>query len=353
MQFSRSPGSRKHELWHVTGLCLCGRLWYSPPACVSDFPTSNWLVFMPRISLLGNPLHAGCWLVVLLWGASCAWVSANARGQELSLSGTGDFDPYTGHSVESAIRRLQVLPDSLIYHPYLAGPKESRTGIQFFATEKDGWAWYSTVGGQFGVLRYGTYDDFKPVGIQFDVEGAAQYRSVDAELVDAGSTGVRFGLPVTIGWGTQETKLALYFYRAEPDLNFLIRRSEQSGWIFERRALVLGHSIHFADQLRFYGEVGYAFDSERCGEWEFQFGAEYAPVYPTRILGAPFAAANVYLLEADDFAGSVTLEAGWGWRGKTAQLLRFGVFYSYGRSTSLVLNDAKTENYGFGLWHDF
>lgn len=298
-------------------------------------------------------MRASCLLVMLSFAASSDSLFAQAFNGEPLLFEEQAFDPYAARSSGSDIRRLQLLPDSLIYHPYLAGPKESRTGIQFFATEPDGWSWYSTVGGQFGILRYGNFDEFRPVGIQLDIEGSAQFRSQDAELLDLGSTGVRFGLPLTIGWGDQQTKLAAYFYRVQPFRDYLLRRGDATDWLFERRALVLGHSIHLTDKFRVYGEVGYAFDSQYSGEWECQFGAEHMSVLPTRIWGAPFAAANVHLFEADDFGGSLNVQAGWGWRGRNARLLRVGAFYSYGRSGGLVLNDSNAHNYGFGFWYDF
>ena len=222
----------------------------------------------------------------------------------------------TGHSSESEIRRLQILPDGLIYHPYLAGPKESRTGIQFFSQRRWHWSWYSTVGGQLGILRYGTYDEFRPVGIQFDIEGSAQFRRSGSDLLDFTLDRCAFRLSRVdrVGIAGDETGVVLSPRGAHRQLFESLL--DQPDRIFERQAIVLGHSIHLSEKLRIYGEAGYAFQSDMSGEWEFQFGAEFAPVMPTRIWGGPFAAANVYLLEADDYGGNLTLEAGWCWRGR-------------------------------------
>ena len=244
------------------------------------------------------------------------FMAGGTYGREGVLFGEDQFDPFAEHAAESEIRRLQLLPDSLIYHPYLAGPKESRTGLQLYWHDGSVWSWSSSVGGQFGLLRYGTLDEFRPVGIQLDVEGAVHFRSADADALDITSTDIRFGFPVTIGWGSQETKLALYFLRADPSVSLVEALTDETDQVFQRRSIVLGHSVRFWENFRIYGEAGYAFQSDMSGEWEFQFGAEYAPVMPTRIWGAPFAAANVYLLETDSFGGNVTLEAGWCSRGK-------------------------------------
>jgi hypothetical protein len=164
---------------------------------------------------------------------------------------------------------------------------------------------------------------------------------------------VRFGFPVSIGWGSQETKLALYFFRAELDGGSSESSSDGFKQTFDRQAIVLGHSIHLSERLRIYGEAGYAFQTDRNGQWEFQFGTEYAPVLPTRIWGAPFAAANVYFLEAEDYSGNLMLQAGWGWRGKNARLLRAGLFYSTGLTNSSALEGRTEQQIGIGFWHDF
>jgi len=304
-------------------------------------------------SSLRNLLPASCVLAVLSWAAAWEFACTGVFGREPILLEDRIFDPYARHSPESEIRRLQLLPDGLIYHPYLAGPKESRTGIQFFAADDDSRSWYGTLGGQIGLLRYGTYDTFRPVGIQFDIEGSAQFRSSDSDILGFTATDVRFGFPASIGWGSQETKLALYFFRAELDAGPSEGRPDGFEQIFDRQAIVLGHSIHVTEKVRIYGEAGYAFQTDLDGQWEFQFGAEYAPVLPTRIWGAPFAAANVYLLEAEDYRGNLMLQAGWGWRGKNARLLRAGLFYATGLTNSSALEGRTEQQIGIGLWHDF
>ena len=52
------------------------------------------------------------------------------------------FDPYHQPAVEVPVAEspwgIDILPDGLIYRPYLAGPKESRTGVQFAWNDRDG-----------------------------------------------------------------------------------------------------------------------------------------------------------------------------------------------------------------------
>jgi hypothetical protein len=255
-------------------------------------------------------------------------------------------------SSESEIRRLQLLPDGLIYHPYLAGPKESRTGIQFFSTDDGGWSWFSSVGGQIGILRFGTYDDLHAPSESSSTSKARPSSAAWTRNCSISARPMYVSVFPCRSAGAVK-KPSCHCTSAIQARRQLVRApADQPDRVFDRQAIVLGHSIRLAEKLRIYGEVGYAFKSELDGEWEFQFGTEFAPVLPTRIVGAPFAAANLYLLEREDFGGSLTLQGGWCWRGKNARLLRVGLFYSNGTSNQALLDDRNEQLFGFGIWHD-
>lgn len=136
------------------------------------------------------------------------------------------FDPYatpTAYQQSSTTPltpdprwRFDILPEGLIYRPYLASPKESRTGIQFLDID-DEWTIDSSVGGQWGVLRYGTQDPCFPHGIQLDVEASAQFRHLGHGSLDILSSDIRFGLPLSFSHNNHhQTKLAVYFLRTQP-----------------------------------------------------------------------------------------------------------------------------------------
>lgn len=265
------------------------------------------------------------------------------------------YIPVAPPAVQQAPWGLHILPKGLIYHPYLAGPKESRTSLVTAKTDEQGWAFDTTIGGQFGLIRIGTADPYFPLGIQLDVEASAQFRQGNLLNLDILSGDVRFGVPLSFSHGPHKTKLGVYFLRshADNDLQFRFPSLELNlDELFERQSLVLGHSIYLSDRIRVYGEVGYAVHSTLSEQWEFQFGAEYAPVIPTGILGAPFLAANAYLRQEVDFGGTVTLQGGWSWRGGNGRLLRIGGQYSNGMSSQLVLYDKHEQQVGFGIWLD-
>ncbi|MCO8123932.1 DUF1207 domain-containing protein [Stieleria sp. TO1_6] len=308
--------------------------------------------------------------------------AGDCQGQDQALYSAGGLDPYAfpseygpsstipstatytatdptvksaSHTFSSASSQrwcVDLLPEGLIYRPYLAGPKEPRTGIQF-ANVDDDWQFDSSIGGQWGLLRIGNQDPAFPLGWQLDIEGAAQFRHDSFASQDILTTDIRFGLPLTYSRNNHKTKLSVYFLRSDPSREFWDTIGAISDdEFFERKAIVLGHSIYLSEKFRIYGEGGYAFSSQVSDKWEFQFGAECAPVLQTGILGAPFLAANALLREEVDFGGIFTLQAGWAWRKRAGRLMRIGLQYANGKSNHFAIQDWHEQQVGFGIWFD-
>jgi hypothetical protein len=122
---------------------------------------------------------------------------------------------------------------------------------------------------------------------------------------------------------------------------------------FSRDVLVLGHSYYLTDQLKIYGEAGFAFLSDISLPWEFQVGLDFAPSGPTGIHGAPFFAINGHIREEVNFGGALTAQMGWAWVGNRGKMLRAGVHYYNGKSNEYSFFDRFEQQLGFGLWHDF
>jgi hypothetical protein len=249
----------------------------------------------------------------------------------------------------------QVLPEGLVFRSYLAGPKESRISTFWFHEKDVGWLWDATLGGRVGLLRHGSQNAYRPEGFQVDIEGAGMPRLDPEEERDLISTDFRFGVPLTYALGIFETKLAYYHLSSHLGDEFMLKNPGFPRINYSRDAIVLGLAAYLTDELRVYAEAGYAlYNSGGSEPWEFQFGAEFSPAYPTFSRGAPFAAMNVLAREEVDFGGTFTAQAGWQWRGfGSRHLLRAGVQYQVGKSPQLEFFDRDEEHLGLALWYDY
>jgi Protein of unknown function (DUF1207) len=248
----------------------------------------------------------------------------------------------------------QLLPDGIIYRAYLANPKESRLGTQIFSSQGDGAFWDSTLGGRMGLLRFGTADPSWPQGWQLDVEGSAQVRLDPDENLDLRSVDFRAGAPLTYGYGRHRIKLAYYHLSSHLGDEFLAAHPTFTHVNFTREVLSLGYAYFVTENLRLYGEAGWAFHSDVSENWEFLFGLEYAPARPTGLRGAPFFAVHGHLREELNYSGNFVVQAGWAWRGdRSSHLLRTGLHYYNGLSDQYSFFRNFEQQIGAGVWYDF
>ena len=249
----------------------------------------------------------------------------------------------------------QILPDGLIYRSYLAGVKESRFAGQWVHDVNFGWMWDITLGGRVGLLRYGTRSVDKPEGWQLDMEGAGMPR-LDLEHVerDVMASDFRFGIPLTYGRGCYQTKLAYYHLSSHLGDEYMVRHNTLQRRNYSRDVIVWGHSVFIAEDIRLYGEAGWAFAYDGGTEpWEFQMGIDYSPVKMTGQRGAPFVAINGHLRQEFDFGGNIVVQTGWQWRGYSGHLFRVGMHYFQGMSDQWEFYDQFEDKLGFGIWYDF
>jgi hypothetical protein len=213
----------------------------------------------------------------------------------------------------------------------------------------DGW-----LGGRFGIFRYGDSQVGFPQGWQLDFEGAAQVRLNQLQDLDVESTDYRAGVPLAYAWGRHQTKLAYYHISSHLGDEFLLRSPDYPRLNYVRDCITLGHSYYPTDRLRLYAEAGWAFFNDVADRWEFQFGIEAAPRFPTGRAGAPFWAVHGYLLEELSFGGGLAAQAGWAWRSNyNSGLLRLGVQYYNGPSPQYSFYNVFEQQIGAGLWYDF
>jgi hypothetical protein len=249
-----------------------------------------------------------------------------------------------------------VLPGTLLYHSYLAGPKEPRIGLSVLNDSKRGWLWESALGGRVGILRRGDLGLRPANAWQIDLEGAALAR-VNPSMASAPleATDYRVGIQWTKRTGPIAYKAGYYHISAHAGDEYLQLNPGFVRINYVRDSLVFGVTRDVTDDVQVYGEVGYALGADGGAEpLEFQFGAQYVPIADTGLRGAPFAAANVHLRQEVDFGGGINLMAGWRWRGaESGRLLRVGLQYYNGKSIQYEFFDEDQQLIGYGIWYDY
>ena len=250
---------------------------------------------------------------------------------------------------------FEPLPSRLIYPSYLAGMREPRLGATWVHERDLGWLLDVALGGRVGILRYGAEGTPRPTGWQIDFEGAA-FPRVDLEHErDLVAADFRYGVPLTLGLGRYQAKLAYYHLSSHLGDEYMLRFPQVPRINFSRNVLVWGNSFYVTDDVRLYAEAGWAMYTDGGTEpWEFQFGIDYSPACPSHGLrGAPFAAVNAHLREEVDFGGNLVVQVGWQWRSRGGHLLRTGMHYFTGKSEQFEFYRQHEDKLGLGLWYDF
>jgi len=87
------------------------------------------------------------------------------EGQIVALTDeASDYDPVTyGYSGQPY--ELHLMPQGLIYRSYMAGAKESRFRSVWHEEGGSNSIWDISLGGNVGILRYGTRGDTRPEGV--------------------------------------------------------------------------------------------------------------------------------------------------------------------------------------------
>ncbi len=173
-----------------------------------------------------------------------------------------------------------------------------QTNITWDASGK--WYWEPELGGRIALLRYGNQDIFRPQGFELVAEGAAIGRLDLAENVDLTGVDFRGGLYGAYARGNHVTKFGYYHMSAHLGDEFLLKNPTFPRLNWARDVLILGHSIYLSQDLRVYGEVG------------------------------------------------------WAWRSPaTAGLFRLGLQYYNGESSQFSFYDRFEQQLTFGVWYDY
>ena len=249
----------------------------------------------------------------------------------------------------------QVLPDGLLFPAYLAGGRESRFALLTTYEQDEGWLWDITLGGHVGILRFGDNHVNWPNGWQLDIEGACFPRLDLENENDLVSVDFRFGIPLTRRVGRWEQKFGYYHLSSHLGDEFMESNPDIPRINYSRDVIVLALAYRPIDGIRLYGEAGWAFyTSGGSDPWEFQFGAEYSPIWPfVGFPGTPFAAVNTSIREDTNYSANVTLQGGWQWRGLTGHLFRMGLEYFNGKANQAQFFQTTEEQLSFGIYYDY
>jgi hypothetical protein len=249
----------------------------------------------------------------------------------------------------------QWVPAGIIYHSYMAGPQEPRSGI-FILSDLNGDTFGdAALGGRMGFWKYGNADPSHPEGWQLDFFGAALPRLNLKHQEDLESCDYVFGLPLTYGNEVWQTKFGYAHLSSHMGDEFAIRNpgalNERVN--YTRDSLVWGNSYYVVPWCRMYEELGWAAHCDGFAHrWTTQFGTELSRPGLTPH-ATPFFAINGRVREDDDWVGDVNIQTGWLRRGILGQTLRYGLDYYNGRSSQSQFQAVHERQVGFGVWYDF
>jgi hypothetical protein len=305
--------------------------------------------FQHQVVALADPLASGThgWL-------PDADDPAASHGDDLPPLDLDNRFPEPSFSQADENWEWRLLPNRLIYRPYLAGVNQPRMAAVFNMDENNEWKWDLSIGGRVGLVRYGSGNEILPQGWQLDVEGAAFPRLTPPGLL-LEATDYRFGIPLSYGYGGYQMQIAYCHISSHLGDEWARKHGILNNRKnYSRDAIVWGHGYLPTDSLRFYGQVSFGFYTDVCEPWHLQFGIEYSQLAPTGFEGVPFFATNCELRQENNYGGYVAIQTGWQWTGdQSGRRLRLGIQYYNGQHEKLQFYDMSEQKFGFGIWYDF
>jgi len=298
------------------------------------------------------------------------WVTVSAAADSTAQTATPAAAPDAAAAAESALKTpaigdparifrtqsadtWQLLPNGLLYHTYLAGPKEPRLQMVYSRDTKNGRnVGDATLGGRAGLFRI---TDSSGDAFQLDVDGAVFARILPSEPSTAlEGSDYRVGLFGTWKRDTTAFKLGYAHISSHIGDEFLEMNPGMVHVNYVRDSLVAGISHELTDAHRVYAEIGYAAVAGGAEPLEGQVGAEWTPRAEDPWTGAPFVAVNGIFREEQGSNVGLNSTAGWGWQGpKSGRRLRVGGNWYNGPSLQYSFVNRWENLVGGGIWLDF
>lgn len=214
---------------------------------------------------------------------------------------------------------LTVLPLTPLYRSYVADPRRPRFSIMYMKLlrtdlEDGGKTRVGvTMGGRYSFLRIHPEGD-EDLGWELDFHLGAHFQ------FDAGNSVDSVGWDGFYGFGVNWKPLRWLAFRfsANHDSSHLgdelIENTRRERITYTREELAVGVSWQPRDELRLYGELGWAYsqgNSELQRPWRVQTGLEYeSPPLLLGELGRLYAALDLVFFEENKWRPSMTAQAG-------------------------------------------
>jgi hypothetical protein len=271
--------------------------------------------------------------------------------QEVDLSAA----TYSSRTPSENVVRWRLLPDGLLWDPYLADPHEPRMSMVLHQRVDEGYFWDSTLGGRVGLMRFGTGQSRHANGWQWDLEGAVMTRLNLEESEDVESMDYRFGTTISMRDDQWSAKMGYFHISSHVGDEYLVRNPTFQRVNYVTESLVAAISYDQSAALRLYGETALAIKASGGAKaWQFQTGAEYVPPVAIPKRGGPFAALNINLREAVGFDPTFTMQSGWQWTGpESGRRFRAGFQYHNGHTPQYTFFRDEEQSVGFGIWFDY
>lgn len=251
---------------------------------------------------------------------------------------------------------FQAFPGTLLWEPPLASKAEPRMELLF--TTLDDTTSQQTVDGYIGatvgIFRFTPAESRWAFQLDFFGLVASRFSKYDYLI----ASDYRAGLPITWACGPWHGKFG-YEHTSTHLGDELMLLTGRQRIPSVRDELVLGLGRWFWNQLRVYGEFGYAFffDSvvRDADPVRFAVGAEWRTREATGLLGKPFGAVHIAFPGDQHYSANLTVQAGWMWRQpgqRLANLRIFGEYYT-GRAPFGQIFQETNQFFGLGVAIDY
>lgn len=206
-------------------------------------------------------------------------------------------------------RRVEFLPEKLLYRPYVADPRRPRFSIKWLSGDEGESHIQTAIGGYFPFL-----DIRRPSAPDsaFQVAGfAGSWSRWDTrKSLDQIGTDFRGGLSFSYKRGPWALRLQ-NFHESDHLGDELIERTGRKRISYRREDIGLGITYALEEYYRLYAEAGYGYIlGELNKPWRIQMGSEWEGSPLIAFGGRPFAALDFQTWEESKWDPNINLELG-------------------------------------------